>query len=96
MAGGGLCIVAGNPPVGQTMRIDPFSLIEGKRVIGTWGGESRPDTDIPRYVEMFLNGRLALEKLRTEEYPLEEINQALDDLEAGRVIRAMVCMREGR
>lgn len=96
MAGGGLCIIAGNPPHGQTMRINPFSLIGGKRVIGTWGGESRPDTDIPRYVEMFLNGRLALQKLRTEEYPLEEINQALDDLEAGRVIRAMVCMHEGR
>jgi Zn-dependent alcohol dehydrogenase len=45
---------------------------------------------------MFMNGRLALEKLGTEEYPLEEINQALDDLEAGRVVRAMIRMGEGR
>jgi S-(hydroxymethyl)glutathione dehydrogenase/alcohol dehydrogenase len=96
MAGGGLCIVAGNPPHGHTMRINPFSLIGGKRIMGTWGGESRPDADIPRYVEMFMNGRLALEKLGTEEYPLEEINQALDDLEAGRVVRAMIRMGEGR
>ncbi len=92
MGGGGLCVIAGNPPHGQTMRIDPFGLIGGKRVIGTWGGETRPDADIPRYVEMFLSGRLALQKLATVEYPIEEINAALDDLEAGRIIRAMIPM----
>ena len=89
---GGLCIIAGNPPHGETMRVNPFSLISGKRLAGTWGGESRPDVDIPRYVDMFMNGSLALQKLTTEEYSLNEINQALDDLEAGRIIRAMIRM----
>lgn len=95
-AGGELCIVAGNPPHGQVMRINPFSLIGGKRIAGTWGGESRPDTDIPRYVEMFADGRLPLRKLGMDEYPLDEINRALDDLEAGRVVRAMIRMGAGR
>ncbi|MDH3688329.1 MAG: zinc-binding dehydrogenase [Gammaproteobacteria bacterium] len=90
--GGGLCIIAGNPPHGETMRVNPFSLISGKRLVGTWGGESRPDVDIPRYVDMFMNGSLALQKLTTEEYSLNEINQALDDLESGCVIRAMIRM----
>ena len=94
MPGGGLCIVAGNPPHGESMRINPFSLIGGKRIIGTWGGESRPDTDIPHYADMFLNGTLALQKLGTDEYPLEKINLALDDLEAGRVVRAMIRMSD--
>ena len=95
-AGGGLCIVAGNPPHGQVMRINPFSLIGGKRIAGTWGGESRPDTDIPRYVEMFADGRLPLRKLGMDAYPLDEINRALDDLEAGRVVRAMIRMDQKR
>lgn len=93
-SGGGLCIIAGNPQQGQTMRINPFNLIAGKRLQGTWGGESRPDVDIPRYVEMFLDGRLALQKLGTEEYRLQDINRALDDLEAGRVVRAMIRMND--
>jgi S-(hydroxymethyl)glutathione dehydrogenase / alcohol dehydrogenase len=91
-SGGGLCIIAGNPPHGQAMRINPFSLIGGKRIAGTWGGESRPDADIPRYVEMFRNGSLALQKLSTSDYPLEEVNRALDDLEAGHIVRAMIRM----
>jgi len=91
-SGGGLCIIAGNPPHDHTMRINPFSLIGGKRIMGTWGGESRPDTDIPRYVDMFVNGRLTLESLATEEYPLDEVDRALDALEAGRVVRAMIRM----
>jgi len=91
-SGGGLCIIAGNPPHGQAMRINPFSLIGGKRIVGTWGGESRPDADIPRYVEMFRSGSLGLQKLSTSDYPLEEINRALDDLEAGRIVRAMIRM----
>lgn len=92
VAGGGLCVIAGNPHHGHTMRVNPYSLIGGKRLMGTWGGESRPDTDIPRYVEMYQTGRLALEKFGTTQYPLEEVNRALDDLEQGRVVRAMIRM----
>lgn len=92
IAGGGLCVIAGNPRHGHTMRVNPYSLIGGKRLVGTWGGESRPDTDIPRYVEMFQSGRLALEKFGTRQYRLEEVNRALDDLEEGRVVRAMIRM----
>lgn len=92
MSAGGLCIIAGNPPHGDTMRINPFSLIGGKRILGTWGGESRPDADLPRYVDMFMNGRLPLQKLATEEYALDEVDQALDALEAGHVVRAMIRM----
>jgi S-(hydroxymethyl)glutathione dehydrogenase / alcohol dehydrogenase len=92
--GGGLCIIAGNPPHGQTMRINPFSLIVGKRITGTWGGESYPDTDIPRYVDMYINGRLALQELATEEYALDEIDLALDALEGGHVVRAIIRMGE--
>jgi len=93
--GGGLCVIAGNPAQGQTMSINPFSLIGGKRLLGSWGGETQPDSDIPKYIDMFLRGQLALEKLVTNEYPLGDINQALDDLEAGRVVRAMVDMARG-
>ena len=89
---GGLCVLAGNLPHGGRIELDPFDLIKGKRLLGTWGGESHPDEDVPRYVAHFLAGRLALSALITHEYPLEEVNQAFTDLEQGRVGRALIHM----
>ncbi len=80
---GGLCIIADNLPQGKRLNIDPFELIRGKRIVGTRGGESDPDCDIPRYIEMYRSGKLNLEALISREYPLCEINQAFDDLEGG-------------
>jgi len=88
--GGGLCVLAGNLPAGKRISIDPFSLIKGKRIIGTWGGETQPDVDIPLYVNLYKAGKFALDKLITHVYPLEEINQAFDALEQGQVGRALV------
>lgn len=90
--GGGLCVLAGNLAHGGRMSIDPFDLIKGKRVIGTWGGETNPDRDILRYVRLYESGRLNLAAFITHEYPLDQINAAFDDLEAGRVGRAIVNM----
>lgn len=89
---GGLCVLAGNLPHGERISLDPFDLIKGKRIIGTWGGESQPDRDIPLYSDMYLAGKLKLESLITHTYALAEINQALDDMEQGRIGRALVEM----
>ena len=90
--GGGRCVIAGNAEHGKTIRLNPFSLISGKRIAGSWGGESRPDSDIPRYAALFSAGRLPLSQLITAEYRLADINQAFDDLEGGRVARALVAI----
>lgn len=91
-ASGGLCILAGNLPHGEQISIDPFDLIRGKRIVGTWGGETRPDEDIPRYARWYLEGRLPLGELITRAYRLDEINAALDDMEQGRLTRALINM----
>ena len=89
---GGLCVLAGNLQHGERISLDPFDLIKGKRIIGTWGGETQPDRDIPLYVNLYLSGRLKLDGLITHIYSLENINQALDDLEEGKVGRALIEM----
>jgi S-(hydroxymethyl)glutathione dehydrogenase/alcohol dehydrogenase len=89
---GGLCVLAGNLPQGERISIDPFDLIKGKRIIGTWGGETQPDRDIPLYVGLYLAGKLKLEALITHEYKLKDINQAFDDLKQGKVGRALIDM----
>lgn len=88
--GGGLCVFASHPPQGERVSIDPYELICGKRIVGTWGGECRPDRDVPRLAELYRMGRLPLEKLIAKSYRLAEINSALEDLERRRVARPLI------
>ena len=90
---GGATVIIGNAHHGEQLTLDPQQFNQGKRLLGTWGGDTYPDTDFPRYCELLRDGRLNLEPLLSRTYSLEEINEALDDLEAGRVTRPMVAMR---
>lgn len=88
--GGGLCIFASHPPQSARISLDPYELICGKRIAGSWGGASDPDRDIPRFADLYLAGKLPLEKLITRRYRLDDINLALDDLEHHRVGRPVI------
>ncbi len=92
--GGGLCVLAGNLPQGERISIDPFALIAGKRIVGTWGGETRPDRDIPRYVQLYREGKLPLDLLISAEYPLAGINEAMAGMERGTAIRSLIRMTD--
>ncbi len=73
----GLCVIAGNLSRGQRISLDPFDLIKGKGIVGTWGGDTYPDKDIPRYASLYMDGGIPLDKLIGSEYPLDKINEAL-------------------
>lgn len=87
---GGLCILAGNLAYGERITIDPFDLIRGKRIVGTWGGETNPDLDIPKYLEWFRSDRDKVNLLATHQFPLHEVRKALDSFKSGEVGRAML------
>ena len=91
---GGLCIIAGNLSHGQAIEIDPFDLIKGKRVIGTWGGETRPDEDIPLYAEWTLSGKLDLGSVIFRVYRIRDINEAVECMEKQAVGRVLIAMDE--
>lgn len=86
----GLCILAGNLPQGEQISIDPFDLIRGKKLKGTWGGKSQIEEDVAYYVEQFLSGALDLGSLITHTAPLEKINQLVEELEGGLVGRGLI------
>lgn len=89
---GGRIYFASHPPEGQYIRLAPHELISGKQIFGSWGGACYPDQDIPRLAERFFSGDLALQKLITKKYSLGQINEALDDLQSGKVFRPLICM----
>ncbi len=91
--GGGRLLFASHPPEGQMIRIAPHELISGKQIAGSWGGNSMPDRDIPRIYEILKQSDISLDCLITKRYPLEQINEAIDDLETGNVFRPLIVMR---
>lgn len=90
--GGGQCIFASHPAQGDKISIDPYDLICGKQLIGSWGGASKPDQDIPKLVEIINKYELPVEKMLSKAYSLHQINQALDDLEQRKITRALIEM----
>lgn len=90
---GGTAVVIGNAKFGSVLEINPRQLNDGKRLLGTWGGDNDPDVHFPRYFKLFQSGKLKLDVFTTNVYPLLKINQALDELEAGKVVRPLIDMR---
>ena len=87
---GGAAVVVGNARFGHKLEIDPREFNQGKRLLGTWGGDSLPDRDYPRYARLIASNKVDLSPLLSKTYPLTAINTALDDLEHGRAGRPVI------
>lgn len=87
---GGVAVIAGNARHGEQWPLDPKQLNLGKKIFGTWGGDNQPERDFPRYQRLIVSGQLRCEPFLDRRYPLDEINSALDDLEAGRAVRPLI------
>lgn len=89
---GGKLLFASHPPSGEKIRIDPFDLISGKHIFGSWGGSSKPDDDVIKIHNLFEESKIEVEDLISKRYLLEDINNALYDLEMGEVFRPLIEM----
>lgn len=79
----GRVILVGVPRKGNNTTIYTLPLHFGKRISGSHGGESIPQTDIPRYHQLFNNGRIKLKELITETHSLGQINIAISRMRTG-------------
>ena len=89
---GGRTVVIGNAAHGQMLTIDPGQFNQGKSLLGSWGGNAEPDRDFPRFARMIADDRIMMNDLLSTPYSLSAINQALDDLEGGRIGRPLIDM----
>lgn len=87
---GGIAVIVGNAREGEELTINPKELNQGKQLRGTWGGDSLPDRDFPRYCRFVESGKLNLQPLLASSYRLEKINEALEALEQGTVGRPLI------
>lgn len=89
---GGTVVCVGAPPVDQTLDLGPASIftVSEKRLLGCILGSSNSLREIPRLVGLWKAGRLDLEALVTSRRPIEQVNEACDDLRATRGIRTVL------
>lgn len=86
---GGSCALLGAAAMGTEVALDMGTLLFGKSVIGIMQGEGIPDDFIPKLVELYQQGDFPIDRLITK-YPLDQINQAIEDAESGKVIKAVL------
>jgi S-(hydroxymethyl)glutathione dehydrogenase / alcohol dehydrogenase len=79
----GVTVLCGVPLAADRLAIDSFPLHMGRRLIGSHGGDTVPDIDIPRYVELYKLGKLRLDELITNRFGLADINKAVDVVRTG-------------
>jgi Zn-dependent alcohol dehydrogenase len=81
----GRVILVGVPKKGNTVSIYSLPLHFGKILSGSHGGETNPTEDIPRYLRMLEAGKLSLKPLVTNEFSLEQINEAIAMMRSGEI-----------
>ena len=87
---GGTATVIGMVPLGQNVELPGYMFLSEKKIQGSNMGSNRFRTDMPRYVDMYLNGKLKLDELVSARRPLEEINEAFTAMKSGEVARSVI------
>ena len=88
-APGGTAVAVGLYATDAQVTLPAFPLVGERRLVGTYLGGVDPHVDIPRLAADHLGGRLRLSDLVVER-PFDEVNDALDELRAGRVLARQV------
>ncbi|TXI05876.1 MAG: alcohol dehydrogenase [Rhizobium sp.] len=88
---GGTTATAGLANVNSKFEISPLPLVGEERTIkGSYMGSCVPSRDIPRYIDLFLQGRLPVDRLLSSTGTLDGINEAFDRLDRAEVIRHLI------
>ena len=90
----GKVILVGVPRLGSKTNIYTLPLHFGKTILGSHGGESNPELDIPRYMNLLRMNFWNLNNFISKRYNLDQINEAISDMRNGSTAgRIMIDMK---
>jgi aryl-alcohol dehydrogenase len=90
----GTVVMAGGAPAGTRASLNMSALLNGRAVRGTIQGDSDARTLVPHLIGLYRQGRFPVGRL-VSHYRFAEIQRAIDDMEAGRVIKPILRMPAG-
>jgi alcohol dehydrogenase len=88
---GGMTITAGLPPPSAIWPMPSTNLVAEERTIkGSYIGTCVPVRDLPRYIDLYRQGKLPVDRLMTGRLTLEQINEGFDRLHEGKAVRQVI------
>jgi len=88
---GGTTITAGLPPPSASWAMPSTNLVAEERTIkGSYIGTCVPSRDLPRFIDLYKQGRLPVNRLMTHRLKLDEINEGFDRLHEGKAVRQVI------
>jgi Zn-dependent alcohol dehydrogenase len=85
---GGLTVTAGLPRPDAELKIPALSLVGEERTLkGSYLGSCVPSRDIPRFIEMYRDGKLPVDRLLSDRLTPDQINEGFDRLASGEAVR---------
>jgi S-(hydroxymethyl)glutathione dehydrogenase/alcohol dehydrogenase len=88
--GWGESVIIGVAGAGQEICTRPFQLVTGRVWRGSAFGGVKGRSQLPGYVDRYLDGEIKIDEMITEVLPLDEINDAFELMHAGKVIRSVI------
>jgi len=83
------CII-GVAGAGQEIKTRPFQLVTGRVWRGSAFGGVKGRTELPKYVDNYMKGKLNIDDFVTHQFPLEKINEAFHLMHEGKSIRSII------
>ncbi len=88
---GGQTVTAGLPHPAHTFALPIVNLVGEERTVkGSYIGGCVPTRDLPRYIALYRQGRLPVDRLMTDRLRLDQINEGFDRLAEGKAVRQVV------
>ena len=90
---GGTTVTAGLPHPNARWELQHVNLTAEERTVkGSYVGSCVPTRDVPRYINLYQNGMLPVNKLMSDHIKLEDINEGFDRLASGHTVRQIIMM----
>ncbi|MCU1785358.1 zinc-dependent alcohol dehydrogenase family protein [Pseudomonas sp. 13B_2.1_Bac1] len=88
---GGMTVTAGLPPPGSALPVNVVQLVGEERTLkGSYIGTCVPLRDIPRFIALYRDGRLPVDRLLSGRLKLDDINEGFDRLHDGSAVRQVI------
>lgn len=87
---GGTATVIGMIPFGTNIELHGAELLSEKKIQGSNMGSNRFRVDMPRYIDLYLQGRLKLDELVSARITLDDINEGFATMKGGSVARSVI------
>jgi S-(hydroxymethyl)glutathione dehydrogenase/alcohol dehydrogenase len=90
LAVGGAATIVGMVPLGEKIELHAYALLGDRKIQGSTMGSNRFRVDIPRMIDLYLQGRLHLDDWISSRIQLDDINEGFTAMKEGKVVRSII------